>query len=226
MSMTQGFFLSGFKRRATAHTHFKKYLGPRRHSPKEMRLRRQALNLTSPMRVKASEDDPLRPEGNPVPRHTRPELCSWHHGRPKCPITTGEAHQTRRFGQWYLSTAPPSGWVVQRPFKVGLGAGPEPRHALHFPKYLRLNRHSPKERYLRRQAINLTAVKRVKTLGDAPCVQRDLYSRGTPGQIPDNTVGWSATQQLERRTKHRGLFSSICCATHRTDKCDTRPFLR
>ena len=36
--------------------------GPRRHSPKEGRLRRQAINLAPPMRVKDWEDSPLRLE--------------------------------------------------------------------------------------------------------------------------------------------------------------------
>ena len=38
--------------------HFQKYLGPCRHSPKEGRLRRQAINLTPPKKVKAWGTDP------------------------------------------------------------------------------------------------------------------------------------------------------------------------
>ena len=47
-----------------------KYIRPRRHFPKEGRLRRQAINLTPPKRVKVWGDSPLRPEGSPVMRHT------------------------------------------------------------------------------------------------------------------------------------------------------------
>ena len=52
-----------------------KYLGPCRHSSKEGRLRRQAINVTPPKRVKAWGDSPLRLEGTSVPKHTRPEPC-------------------------------------------------------------------------------------------------------------------------------------------------------
>ena len=42
--------------------HFQKFRGLRRYSPKEGRLRCQAINLTSQKRVKAWGDGPLRPE--------------------------------------------------------------------------------------------------------------------------------------------------------------------
>ena len=79
--------------------HFQKYLGPRRHSSKEGRLRHQAINITPLKRVKGWGDSPLRPEGFPVPRRTRPDPCRWQHSRPTSDPTTGEAHQTRGFSQ-------------------------------------------------------------------------------------------------------------------------------
>ena len=60
---------------------------------KKGRLRRQAINLTPPKRVKACGMAPLRREGSPVLRHTRPKPCSAQHVRPKCDPTTGKAHQ-------------------------------------------------------------------------------------------------------------------------------------
>ena len=78
--------------------HFQKYIGPRRRSPNEGRLRRQAMNLTLPKRVKSWGYGSLRPKGSPIPRHTRPDLCRWH-GWPKCDPKTGEAHKTVGFGQ-------------------------------------------------------------------------------------------------------------------------------
>ena len=76
MSMAQGLFKVdlGVGPQPTRARHFEKYLGPRQHSPEEVSLRRQAINLTPPKRVKACWDASLRPEGSPVLWHTRPEL--------------------------------------------------------------------------------------------------------------------------------------------------------
>ena len=54
-SVAQGLFKVGPGAGAGAQTRpaFLKCLGPRRHSPKERHLRRQAINLAPPMRVKA-----------------------------------------------------------------------------------------------------------------------------------------------------------------------------
>ena len=55
MSMAQGFFMvgPGAGPQLTRARHFEKYLRPCRHSPKEGCLRRQAINLTPPKKVKA-----------------------------------------------------------------------------------------------------------------------------------------------------------------------------
>ena len=55
-----------------------------------------------------------------------------------------------------------------RPFKVGPCAGSEPTQARHFQKCFGPRRHSPKERHLRCQAINLTPLKRRKAWGNGP----------------------------------------------------------
>ena len=52
-------------------------------------LGRQTINLTPPKSVKAWGDGPLRLEVCPVTRHTRPDPCRWHHGRPKYVPSTG-----------------------------------------------------------------------------------------------------------------------------------------
>ena len=67
-------------------------LGPRRHSPKIGRPRRQTINLAPPRRVRACGDGP-RGSRMPVkahldrlplePGHTRPDPCTDQHGRPK-----------------------------------------------------------------------------------------------------------------------------------------------
>ena len=78
---------SGAGPKSTCGRRFQKCLGPRRHSPKKGRLRRQAINLTTPRRVKAWGDGPLRLEDvsqgtpwptdrpPPQPEHTRPDPC-------------------------------------------------------------------------------------------------------------------------------------------------------
>ena len=59
-------------------------------SPKKERLRHQAINLTPQRRIKARGGvGPLRLEVCPVTRHTRPDPCRWHHGRPKYVTSTG-----------------------------------------------------------------------------------------------------------------------------------------
>ena len=81
-------FLGGSRCRAIAKTRLaakKKYHRPRQYSPKEGCLRRSAINLAPPKRVKAHLQR--------VMRHTRPEPCSTQHGRPKCDPTTEKAHQ-------------------------------------------------------------------------------------------------------------------------------------
>ena len=50
-------------------------LGPCRHSLKKGRLRRQAINLTPPRRVKACGDGPLRLKVCPETGHTRLDMC-------------------------------------------------------------------------------------------------------------------------------------------------------
>ena len=79
--------------------HSPKYLRFRRNAPKKGHLKRQAINLTLPKRVKAVETAPLRPERSPVSSKTWPDPCRRQHGWPKCDPTTGEAHQTRGFGR-------------------------------------------------------------------------------------------------------------------------------
>ena len=85
--------------------------------------------------------------------------------------------------------------------KVGPGAGPQLTCTNIFKN---TSGHSSKEG---RQAINLTPSKRIKAWGTASWGQRDLQRRGTPDRkrAVDTTAGRSATQQLERRTKHKGL---------------------
>ena len=66
----------------------------------------------------------------------------------------------------YLSSVPPTGhWtsMAQDFFKVDPGAAPEPTCAWRLQKCLRPFRHSPKEGGFRRQAINLTHPRRIKT---------------------------------------------------------------
>ena len=56
------------------------------------RLRRRAMNPTSPKGVKAWGEGPLRPkEIIQLPRHTRPDPRRCQHGQPKCDPTIGEA---------------------------------------------------------------------------------------------------------------------------------------
>ena len=112
-----------------------KYLGPCQHSPKGGR---QAINLTSPKRVKARRDAPL---ASGEAHLTKPR--SWQHGRPKCDPTTGEVHQTRGFGQVFVFR-PTTGEVWHKAvFKVGPVAGPKPTPVRQCQKYLRPRWHSP-----------------------------------------------------------------------------------
>ena len=64
----------------------------------------------------------------------------------------------------YLSSVPLTGRVWHKTFfKVVPGAGREPTRVQHSQKCLGPRRHSPKKGHLRRQAINLTSPRRVKT---------------------------------------------------------------
>ena len=63
----------------------------------------RAINLTSPKRVKAWRDGPLRPEVYPVTRHTRPEL----------PITSRPAE-----------CVPSTGYVASRKGRKTIGSNP------------------------------------------------------------------------------------------------------
>ena len=102
-------FLGGFVRRTVAQTcsAAPKFFEPRRHSPKK---RRQAINLAPPRTVRAWGDGPLKLEDAGLgelnmnaglsefmsdgfdrlpaePGHTRPNLCTDQHGRPRCDPT-------------------------------------------------------------------------------------------------------------------------------------------
>ncbi len=78
-SMAQGLFQvgRGAGPQPTRARSSQKCLRPLRHSPYQGRLRRRAINQTSPKGVKAWGEGPLRPQENPqAPRHTPPEpLC-------------------------------------------------------------------------------------------------------------------------------------------------------
>ena len=73
-SVAQSGFLGGSGRRAETHT--RPAVPKMPHVPLAFpflgRLRRQAINLTPPKRVKAWRDGPLKPEVSPVLSHIRP----------------------------------------------------------------------------------------------------------------------------------------------------------
>ena len=72
--------------------HSPKCLGPRWRFSKWARLKRQAINLASPRRVRAWGTTPWGSRYvNPETWHTRPDPCRWYHGRPKCVPSTGSS---------------------------------------------------------------------------------------------------------------------------------------
>ena len=99
----------------------------------------------------------------------------------------------------YLLTTPPNGQVWHKAFlKVGPRAGSEPRHVRHSQKCLGPRQHSPKERRLRCQAINLAPPMRVKTWGKGPLRLEEINH---PTQMSDS--------QLKKPLQEAGIDQAV-----------------
>ena len=111
-------FLGGSGRRATSHTRQAVLKMPRAPSasPFSGYLRRQAINITPPRRVKAWGDGPLRPEVYPVVGHIRTNRAARDTAGRLRPTNWTECTAPPKRDVLYLSYAPPTYEYGTRPF--------------------------------------------------------------------------------------------------------------